>query len=47
MLKDFDSLYFSAIARGISIGGNLEYIDELTLGKAIKNRIDFSNAIKK
>ena len=47
MLKDFDSLSFSAIARGISIGGNLEYIDELTLGKAIKNRIDFSNAIKK
>lgn len=47
LLKDFDSLNFSAIARGISIGGNLEYVDELTLGKAIKNRIDFSNAIKK
>lgn len=47
MLKDVNSLYFSAIARGISIGGDIEYIDELTLGKAIKNRIDFSKAIKK
>lgn len=46
MLKDVNSLYFSAIARGISIGGDIEYIDELTLGKAIKNRIDFSKAIK-
>lgn len=31
----------STIARGIAIGGELEYADELTLGRSILNRIPF------
>lgn len=33
----------SVLARGISVGNELEYTDELTLGKSIQNRILFSN----
>lgn len=31
----------SAISRGIAIGDDLEYADEVTLGKSIKNRVPF------
>jgi recombination protein RecR len=31
----------TTIARGVSIGGELEYTDEITLGRSIINRIDF------
>ena len=30
------------LARGVSVGNELEYTDELTLGKSIQNRIPFS-----
>jgi len=36
----------STIARGISVGDELEYADEVTLGRSIVNRIPFENAIK-
>lgn len=36
-LKEFN-LKISTIARGIPIGGELEYADELTLGRSILNR---------
>jgi recombination protein RecR len=39
-LKEFD-LKISTIARGIPIGGDLEYTDEITLGRSILSRIDF------
>jgi len=32
----------SSIARGVSVGDELEYIDELTLGRSIINRIPYS-----
>ena len=32
----------SVIARGISVGDELEYTDEVTLGRSIINRIPFS-----
>ena len=32
----------SIIARGVSIGDELEYADEVTLGRSIRNRISFS-----
>jgi len=31
------------LARGLSIGNELEYTDELTLGKSIQNRVLFSD----
>lgn len=33
----------SILARGISIGNELEFTDELTLGRSILNRVPFSN----
>lgn len=33
----------TVLARGLSIGGELEYTDELTLGRSIVNRIPFEN----
>lgn len=39
-LSEFD-LKVSTIARGIPVGGDLEYTDEITLGRSILSRIDF------
>lgn len=36
----------SAIARGISVGDELEYADEVTLGRSIMNRVPFENSLK-
>ncbi|MGK0366165.1 MAG: recombination protein RecR [Saprospiraceae bacterium] len=39
-LKDFD-VRVSTIARGVSFGGELEYADELTLGRSIVARVPY------
>ncbi|WP_282017813.1 recombination mediator RecR [Salegentibacter mishustinae] len=36
----------STIARGISVGDELEYADEVTLGRSITNRVPFENSAK-
>lgn len=36
----------SAIARGIPVGDDLEYTDEVTLGRSLLQRIPYENAIK-
>lgn len=36
----------SAIARGISVGDELEFADEVTLGRSIVNRVPFESSIK-
>lgn len=36
----------STIARGISVGDELEYADEITLGRSIVNRIPFESSLK-
>ncbi len=44
-LEDFD-VRLSTIARGISVGDELEYADEVTLGRSIVNRVPFENSLK-
>lgn len=44
-VKDLD-VKISAIARGISVGDELEYADEVTLGRSILNRIPFENSLR-
>ncbi len=44
-IKDFE-IKTSTIARGISVGDELEFADEVTLGRSILNRIPFENSIK-
>ncbi|MBI2279233.1 MAG: recombination protein RecR [Bacteroidetes bacterium] len=43
-LKEFD-VKITTIARGIGVGDELEYTDELTLGRSILNRIPFENTL--
>lgn len=43
-LKDFN-ITVSTIARGISIGDELEYTDEITLGRSITNRVPYENVL--
>lgn len=44
-LNNHPNLLITTIARGIAIGDNLEYADEITLGRSIMNRVPF-NSIK-
>lgn len=37
-LRDFEGVHISTIARGIPMGGELEYADEITLGRSIVER---------
>lgn len=37
----------STIARGIAVGDELEYADEITLGRSILYRVPFENSLKK
>lgn len=41
------NIKLSAIARGIAVGDELEYADEITLGRSITNRIPFDSLLKK
>lgn len=43
-LKPFD-ITVTTIARGVAIGGELEYADEVTLGRSIINRTPYDNAL--
>jgi recombination protein RecR len=40
------ALKFTTIARGISFGGELEYADEMTLAKSIRNRLPVDSYIQ-
>jgi recombination protein RecR len=44
-IQDTD-VKISTIARGISVGDELEYADEVTLGRSITNRIPFELSLK-
>ena len=44
-IKDYN-IITSAIARGIAVGDELEFADEVTLGRSIIHRVPFENSIK-
>jgi recombination protein RecR len=43
-LKNYN-ITISTIARGIAFGGELEYVDELTLGRSIATRVPYENLL--
>jgi recombination protein RecR len=43
-IKD-KAVNISTIARGMAVGEQLEYTDEITLGKSIKNRIPYEQSL--
>ncbi len=45
-LREFN-VPISTIARGISFGGELEYVDEVTLARSIATRIPYENSLLK
>ncbi|MDB5131117.1 MAG: recR [Mucilaginibacter sp.] len=45
-LKNF-GVTISTIARGIAFGGELEYVDEITLGRSIVTRIPYETSLPK
>lgn len=45
-LKPYD-VRISTLARGVAIGGALEYADEVTLGRSIINRVPYENHLVK
>lgn len=44
-IKEFE-IKTSTIARGIAVGDELEYADEVTLGRSIVQRVPFENSLK-
>jgi recombination protein RecR len=40
------NIKITTIARGIAIGDEIEYADEVTLGRSILNRVEFTNSFK-
>lgn len=45
-IKDFE-IKTSTIARGIAVGDELEYADEVTLGRSILHRVPFENSLNR
>jgi len=45
-LKDLE-VKLTTIARGVSVGGEIEYTDELTLGRSILNRLNYSDTLNR
>jgi recombination protein RecR len=45
-LKDFQ-VKITTLARGVSVGDELEYTDEITLGRSLTNRILYENSLGK
>lgn len=45
-IKDLD-VKITSIARGVAIGDELEYTDEITLGRSIINRMPYENSLAK
>lgn len=45
-LKD-SGVQISTIARGIAFGGELEYVDEITLGRSIATRVPYENSLSR
>ena len=44
-LTDID-IKITTISRGVSVGNELEYTDEVTLGRSIVKRIPFENSLR-
>ena len=44
-LKDFN-VKTTSLARGVAVGNELQYTDELTLGRSIQGRLPYDNAMR-
>ena len=44
-LEDFN-IKTTSLARGVAVGNELQYTDELTLGRSIQGRLPYDNAMR-
>ena len=44
-IKD-TGIKITTLARGVSVGDDLEYADEITLGRSLLNRMDFEDTLR-
>lgn len=47
LLSRFPDLKITQLARGVAVGNDLEYIDEITLGRSLVNRTLFTESFRK
>lgn len=45
-LRQFPEVKITQLARGVALGNEIEYTDELTLGRSLANRTPFADSIK-
>ena len=46
-LAPYMDVKITQLARGVSVGNEIEYTDEITLGRSLLNRTLFSDTIKR
>lgn len=46
-LAPYENVRITQLARGVSVGNEIEYTDEITLGRSLLNRTLFSDSIKR
>lgn len=46
-LAEFSDVRITQLARGVSVGNEIEYTDEITLGRSLLNRTLFSDSIRR
>lgn len=46
-LAEFADLKITQLARGVSVGNEIEYTDEITLGRSLLNRTPFADSIRR
>ncbi|MCM1356695.1 MAG: recombination mediator RecR [Staphylococcus sp.] len=46
-LAEFSDLRITQLARGVSVGNEIEYTDEITLGRSLLNRTLFADSIRR
>lgn len=46
-LAPYPDVKITQLARGVSVGNEIEYTDEITLGRSLLNRTLFADSIKK
>ncbi|MDE6415851.1 MAG: recombination mediator RecR [Duncaniella sp.] len=45
-LAPFADLKITQLARGVAVGNEIEYVDEITLGRSLMNRTPFADSLK-
>ena len=45
-LAPYADVKITQLARGVAVGNEIEYVDEITLGRSLMNRTPFADSLK-